>query len=489
MTSPALSKIFLLNKISQYDFSEFKDVVQAKLNQGKRLVTYYGNRKSSSEISLTIVFIDQANELWVDRFSSIDGLKLPSLVNDYPLFHIFEREIWEQTGLCFEGHPWLKPLRFSSNSNHRIDDYPFFCVQGREIHEVGVGPIHAGIIEPGHFRFMCQGEKVEHLEIQLGYQHRGIEKLLLGQNPKKLLPLIESVAGDSSIAYAIAYAQSLEKLCQIQVSADVKLLRMIGLELERIAMHLTGLAGIATDVGFLPGSSTYSRLRTAVINTMMRISGSRFGRGWIRPGGIRFGLDSKMRTEIIGILKSLQKDIQIINDCMFSARSVRSRLKNVGKISAEDAKNLGLVGMIARSCGVFIDLRFGELSWKDYLHQPINLANTSGDCFARSLFRRDEIDASIKWLFSVLENDLSPSMTLLDALIPNSLVITLIEGWRGEIVHCLETDARGNLLHYRLQDPSLRNWFGLAYAMRNNEISDFPICNKSFDLSYCGNDL
>jgi Ni,Fe-hydrogenase III large subunit len=230
-------------------------------------------------------------------------------------------------------------------------------VRGQEVHEVGVGPIHASVIEPGHFRFMCHGEQVHHLEIQLGYQHRGVETLLLRRPPLALTSLVESIAGDTSIAYAWGYCAAIEALSGVQVSMESDLVRGIALELERIAMHLVSLTGMASDIAFLQGGATYGRLRTAIINAMMRICGSRFGRGWLRPGGVRFGITDELRGDLLATLSAFARDMAQVNDLVLSARSVRFRFQGVGVVDRKTAEEIGLVGLAARASGVPLDTR------------------------------------------------------------------------------------------------------------------------------------
>jgi Ni,Fe-hydrogenase III large subunit len=240
----------------------------------------------------------------------------------------------------------------------------------------------------------------------------------------------------------------------------------------------------------LPGASTYGRLRTTAINSSMRLCGSRFGRGAVRPGGNGVTLDDSLRELLRSNVRLMRTDTAIIDDAFQSARSVRHRLVGVGAISTETATQLGLVGMAARMAGVPIDTRLAAYGL--YEHHPIKLCTKpSGDCWARARLRIAEIEASLDWLDRVLTepHDWQPARTKLPALPPSHLAIAVVEGWRGEVVHCIETGADGALVHYKVQDPSLRNWMGLAQAVRGNDISDFPICNKSFDLSYCGNDL
>jgi Ni,Fe-hydrogenase III large subunit len=464
------------------------------LNEGARLVTLFGRKVTIDNVVTSAVFQNTDGHLSVLRGHGQCTDSFPSLTPRHAAAQMFERELWEQTGLMPIGHPWLKPVRYEGARQQQLHTHDFFTVRGQEVHEVGVGPIHASVIEPGHFRFMCLGEEVQHLEIQLGYQHRGMEALLLQRPPLSLTSTIETVAGDSSIAYAWAYCAAMEALSNHTVSAQTEQVRGVALELERVAMHLASLNGLATDIAFLQGGATYGRLRTAVINASMRACGSRFGRGWLRPGGVRCGLTEELRQDLLTTLTAFAKDFTQMNELMLASTSVQARFKGVGVVTAEDAKALGLLGLVARASGVAIDSRMSLPGALYQAHPMPALSETSGDCWARMLLRMREIDASVQWLLQVLAQP--PQQQPADALLAptqtlqaDALCVSLREGFRGEVVHVVETNHAGQVLHYKLQDPSLLNWFGLGYCLRNNEISDFPICNKSFDLSYCGSDL
>ncbi len=469
------------------------DACAQRLSAGERMLTLYG-RPAHTEVITTAVLLGPNGALSVLRGCGPVGNSYPSLTALFPAVQMLERELWEQTGLTPTGHPWLKPVRFAGVRQQAMADYPFFHMRGQELHEVGVGPIHASVIEPGHFRFQCLGEEVQHLEIQLGYQHRGVEALLLQRAPLSQTSTIETVVGDSSVAYAWGHCAAIEALAGHAVDPAVERVRGVALELERVAMHLASLGGLATDIAFLQGGASYGRLRTAIINASMRACGSRFGRGWLRPGGVRIGIDDELRQDLLVTLSAFATDLAQVNRLMHESRSVRARFQGVGVISQADALGLGLVGLVARASGVAIDTRT-ELPGRLFQARPIPLlTGLDGDCWSRTELRMREIDASVVWLNQVLkEPDLDLRATELLAantpLQPEALCISLTEGFRGEVVQVLETDAAGRLAHCKLQDPSLKNWFGLALCMRNNAISDFPICNKSFDLSYCGNDL
>ncbi|MBP7790491.1 MAG: hypothetical protein KA024_01520, partial [Zoogloea sp.] len=293
---------------------------------------------------------------------------------------------------------------------------------------------------------------------------------------------------------AWGYCAAVEALSNSPVSLETDLLRGIALEMERIAMHVATLNGLATDVAFLQGGGTYGRLRTAIINATQRVCGNRFGRGWLRPGRAR-ELSEVLRQDLIQTLTAFARDFTEINELMLASLSVKARFQGTGIVSTKTAQELGLVGVVARASGVEIDTRV-QLPGRVYERFPAELiTESSGDCWARMKQRMREADASVQWLLKVLGDtalDLSGSAApdaLGKPLAPETLCLSLIEGTRGPVVQVLETSSQGQLLHYKVQDPSLPNWFGLAMALRDNDISDFPICNKSFDLSYCGNDL
>ncbi len=480
--------------------SELMTQCRQALEANSFLISLFGRQALASEaagIVVTAVLLQPAQGLRVLRGHAQPNQGYPCLTAQFPAVQMLERELWEQTGLTPESHPWLKPLRYEGVRQGQMADYPFFKVRGQEVHEVGVGPIHAGVIEPGHFRFMCHGEQVLHLEIQLGYQHRGVEELLLKRPPQRQTAVVESIAGDSVVAYAWAFNAALEKMLNLAVSPAVHASRAIGLELERIAMHLATLAGLATDIAYLQPAGSYQRLRTAIINASQRICGNRFGKGWVRPAAAA-PLDAALRQDVLQTLHNFLPDFMQVNTLMTASRSVQARFQGVGQITTLTALELGLTGVVARASGVASDLR-QTLPDGLYALQPCQpIRQTTGDCWARMCQRMQEAQASTQWLIDRLSD---PALHLSDEptavgqsvvvgeLPPNTLAVALTEGVRGPVLVALESGNRGQWIHAKVQDPSLTNWFGLAYALRGQTISDFPICNKSFDLSYCGNDL
>ena len=490
-----------LRSAAALDLPAWSQSITQALASGSRLVTLFGrpvlDKPEGARVVLTAVLQNDTHGLQVLRGVAAAGTPgnpatYPSLTTHHPAAQMLERELWEQTGVVPLGHPWLKPVRFEGARQQQMRTYPFFSVRGQAVHEVGVGPVHASVIEPGHFRFMCHGEQVQHLEVQLGYQHRGVEALLQARPPLLRTPLVETVAGDSSIAYAWGYCAAVETLAGADTAPEVTAVRGVALELERIAMHLVGLTGLATDIAFLQGGTSYGRLRTAIINVTQRICGNRFGRGWLRPGGVRHGINSAGQQDLLATLAAFAKDLAEVNALMLAARSVRARFQGVGTVARRAALDTGLVGLSARASGVALDTRHSLPGALYTAHPAQLLTEPGGDCWARLCLRMREIDASVQWLQRVLPTFSAAGQTppaTLGALAAHSLCITVQEGFRGPVVQALETGAQGELLQHKLQDPSLLNWFGLALSLRNNEISDFPLCNKSFDLSYCGNDL
>lgn len=490
MTSSAQVFSVATDGLEVWETKTWRDDVLRRHRHGARLVTAYG-RRTADRVVVTTVFRDSAGALEVTRTRVAAEWGFHELTTDIPAFHCFEREMHEQTGVRIAGHPWLKPVRYEGAMPEAMAAYPYHRIEGKEVYEVAVGPIHAGVIEPGAFRFMCLGEQVHHLEIQLGYQHRGVEGRLLEGSPLALGPLVETIAGDSSVEHAWAYSAAVERLAGIELDLEIDVARAVALELERVAMHLATLSGLSADIAFLQGATTYGRLRTTAINTLMRLSGSRFGRGAIRPGGIGTELGPDLVGEVRANLALLRRDLAPIDACFLDAQTVRHRLQGVGVLTHAQARDLGVVGVAARASGIAIDARAARREGAYHVvPMPVQIAET-GDAWARARVRIAEIAASLVWIETILESHAAWTARRIapGALAKSHLALAVVEGFRGEVVHALETDEDGRLIHYKVQDPSLRNWMGLAIAVRKNEISDFPICNKSFDLSYCGHDL
>ncbi len=470
------------------------------------LSALFGVPRSDQSVRLYAV----TNRATTGRFTVMAadvGDRYPSLTVKTPQAHWFEREIAEQWGVVPEGHPWLKPIRFHRSYVDGRDAWgrspddeilpcvqpagtDYFKVRGDEVHEVAVGPVHAGVIEPGHFRFQCHGENVFSLEIELGFQHRGIERQLIGGPDKRSLHFMETLAGDTSVAHATAYCQMQEGLAGVEAPLRAHAVRCIAMELERLANHTGDLGALAQDVGFLPTASFCGRIRGDWLNATGLICGNRFGRSLVRPGGVRFDIDASMADELLRRVEVAFRDVTGAANLLWNTPTVMARFEDCGAVPRHVADDLGLVGMAGRACGIDRDARrdfpFGIYRF----HQiPVSTWHT-GDVFARAYVRWLEIQRSVRFILDQLrslpgtdiQRDVGP-------LRSDSLIVSVTEGWRGEICHVALTDSDGRFSHYKVVDPSFHNWIGLAMALRNQEISDFPVNNKSFNLSYCGHDL
>ncbi|MDD5350195.1 MAG: NADH-quinone oxidoreductase subunit C [Chthoniobacteraceae bacterium] len=467
--------------------------IREKLAEGASPVALFGEKESAGGFRVWCILGDASeNHLFLTTARMPErGGRFASLARDFPAMSGFECELFEQTGIVPEGHPWLRPVR--AGGAWRGKDgapYAFYRVEGDEVHEVAVGPVHAGVIEPGHFRFQCHGEQILHLEIGLGYQHRGVEALLPRRNAVQRLILVESIAGDSVIAHATAFCAGLESLAGISLSLREHAVRGIAAELERIAMHLASLGGIATDIGFALPAAALGGLRTLVINLTAALCGSRFGRGWIVPGGVRFDVDDQWLGKAKEVLGTVREKFADVKALLFGAASALARFEDTGIVSVEAARQIGMVGMAARASGVDRDVRI-DFPYGIFRYASIgSVMLESGDAYARAEIRALEISHSIDFILEQIEN-LPPAKQkgAAGGVSKEALVVSMTEGHRGEIAHVLLTGANGELSAVKIKDPSFHNWQGLAVAVRENGISDFPLCNKSFDLSYSGHDL
>ncbi len=495
-----------LDRIPVVDYAAFYADLVEKLADPRYHIAHYFAQPDGERMRLFCLLLDdQTAQVLITSHALdyYDEAELPSLTARHVEVHPFEREITERYGIRFSDMPWDKPLRFPfdrRDRNSTIDNYPFYTMEGGALHEVNVGPIHAGIIEPGAFRFICNGEQVLHLEIALGYQHRGVEAAFAAtDNRLRQLCLAEAIAGDSAVAHASAFAETIEKLTGHVRPAELERERAIALELERMAMQIADTGALCMDVGYQLGQVACEALRTMTINTTQAWCGSRFAKGLIRPHGTNHPLTAEKSAMIRRNVAQIARRYDEVRHDIKSSPTLLARFEQCGIVGREEMSRIGGVGQAARASGMARDIRATH-PWGAYAmhlnHQSI--VRRQGDVMARLMVRCREVLQSAVYIDQLLaiyeekyaagENPCArPDYTA--PLAPRSLAFGLIEGWRGEICHIVTTDAAGRIEACRVKDPSLHNWLALALAVRGEGISDFPICNKSFNLSYCGHDL
>jgi Ni,Fe-hydrogenase III large subunit/Ni,Fe-hydrogenase III component G len=437
--------------------------------------------------------------LETDRYRSTTHL--------FPQGHWSERAIWDLFGLVPEGHPRLKhlvlhdpyepgfhPLRRTPLAVPHPEDknrkYRFLEVRGEGVYEIPVGPIHAGVIEPGHFRFSCFGETILNLEIRLGYVHRGVEKRLTEVPWQKARFVAEAAASDTAVGNALAHAVAMESLLDIQPTPHTQALRTLALEIERLAMHIIDVGGVAMDIGLIGIAGTMGRLRGLALGMAQALSGSRFMRGFIMPGGVHDVKPERLK-KVRELCAVLHKELVPVVSMIQQNQNASERMENIGKISQSLAQEFGLVGVAARAAGIAYDCRkhFQHATYPNY--SPPVAVDHGGDIASRTRVRLAEIWTSLDVISAVLDD--LPGQTrapiVPPTLPPDSVACGIVEAFRGELIHLVFTDSDGKIRRYAIKDPSFNNFTTVSIAIRNNLIADFPLCNKSLSLSYSGNDL
>ncbi|MEN6548073.1 MAG: NADH-quinone oxidoreductase subunit C [Armatimonadia bacterium] len=431
-------------------------------------------------------------------------LEYPSLAPAVPAAHRAERAVHDFFGVRAVGprgsqslilHDDVWPLDvtpLAPELGGTRDAYVFRKVLGEGVHEIPVGPIHAGIIEPGHFRFSCVGEIITNLEIRLGYQHRGIEKRLAELPWQQTRYLAESASSDTAAGNALAHAAAIESLLGVDCPPRAQALRTLAVEVERLANHAGDLGALAGDIGYSPGAALFPPLRGAALALAQLLSGNRRQRWYIRPGGVSRDLPQDRLTAFSAGLADLKRRLHDYVPLILDNPSVLDRMEGTGRVTPSMARDFGLVGPAARASGSTYDARTAFAHGVYPTHAPTPATRETGDVLARAQIKADELQSSFQIIESLLDN-LPEGPVQLDcdtATLPlNAVGVGLVEAWRGELIHWITTNDSGEIARYAIKDPSLNNWTGLAIAVRGNLVADFPLCNKSFNLSYSGNDL
>lgn len=432
----------------------------------------------------------------------------PSLVRDIHAVSWYEREIKTFFGLNPAGHYYPEriilhenwpsgtfPLRKDFNWKNRPKDahepsHSFTRVEGEGIYEIPVGPVHAGIIEPGHFRFSVAGEEIILLEPLLGYKHKGSEKLFEVLPLEKKVALAERISGDSSFNHSLAFCEAMESLADITVPERVKYLRVIYAEMERLANHFNDIGFIMLDTGFGFGGSSGARLREMIMRLNEKLTGSRFLRGVNKIGGVAKDIAPSLKRQLSQDLKKIETDFTEVMRISENVGSLINRLKGTGVMDPEAARDHGICGVAARAMGMIMDARV-DFPYAAYDKLKVGMpTEEAGDVYARYTVRVNEVYASFKILHQALskmpEGDIGIGGEF--KFKNNAYALGVTEGWRGNIVYFVATDAKGRVSRVMPRDPSFLNWAAFPYSVKGNVIPDFPLINKSFNLSYSGYD-
>lgn len=466
-------------------------------------------RPATGDFTLTYVFAPPGGRPTVTALAAVSGADpgFPSLATRSFAASRFEREVQDLLGLVPRGHPdprrlalhqfWPEdyhPLRRDAVVRRDFADegqpFPFRRVEGEGIFEITVGPVHAGIIEPGHFRFSVEGETIVNLETRLGFVHKGIEKLFETLPLERTTELAERVSGDESVAHALAWAQALEALAGCAVPPRAAWLRVVLLELERLYNHVGDVGMIVNDTGFAFGHAHCFRIREALLRLNERLTGHRLLRGAVVPGGVAGPATAAPLAELARDVAALAAEFQEVARLSLDNAMVLERLVGTGRLTARTAREMQVVGLVARASGLDADARrdapfaaYGEVD----LRVPVR---AEGDVWARTMVRLDEAAEAARLVALAAERTpAGATRTPLGDLPAGAHALGLVEAWRGPVWHWVLAEGARKVGRVKIADPSCRNWPALEYAVLENIVPDFPLCNKSFNLSYAGNDL
>jgi Ni,Fe-hydrogenase III large subunit/Ni,Fe-hydrogenase III component G len=465
-------------------------------------------RSLNGRFSLYYVFSAPVDDLFLILHVPVDPrhMEVPSVSLVLESVNWFEREMKDWFGIIAfpniyrlashpdwpeDSHQMLKDFDPRAPVPRVRGAFDFKRVQGEGVFEIPVGPVHAGVIEPGHFRFSVAGEPMINLEVQLFYTHKGTEKIAEGMSPQRALFLAESVSGDSSFGHALAFCHCIERLGAIVIPQRAAIIRTMLLELERLHNHIGDVGAMLLDVGFSAGAATAFELKERFLRLNEILTGSRLLRGIASIGGVRRETEEtplKRQALIEGIARGKQSFEELV-DLIMSSSSVLDRLETTGTLRHADASRLGIIGIAGRASGIDRDLR------RDHPHcayPEVNfrvITRVEGDVLARLNVRIDEVRESFSIIEQLQHRHLGEqTFARVAALPPRQSALGYVEGWRGEIIHWAMTDDAGNIYRWKITDPSFRNWRALTVAVHNNIVPDFPVINKSYNLSYSGND-
>ena len=432
----------------------------------------------------------------------------PSIAATHPAANWFEREVMDFFGLTPEGHPNAARVALHDDwpdGHHALRKdfpdarivprvpgafHPFRPVTGQGVFQVPVGPVHAGVIEPGHFRFGVAGEPVLYLQMRLFYTHKGTEKRFEAVPWRHALFLAQSISGDTSVGHALAFAHAIERLTDASVPARASALRVVLLELERLYNHTADIGALATDVAFTVPASRAQAMRERLVRLYADVFGSRLLRGTIAFGGVARDVGPEGCDALRAHLRTFEKEFDDLVTTLIDSGTFTDRVDGTGILSTQAARDLGIVGLAARASGIDTDFR------RDHPHDAYEQVRfevpveEGGDVRARLMVRAREVRQSVVILRQLLARlpDTPLTVPVPDRLPPLASALGWVEAWRGPCTHWVSTDAHGAVARVKVTDPSFLNWPGLIQAVPGNIIPDFPVINKSFNLSYSGND-
>jgi Ni,Fe-hydrogenase III large subunit len=485
-------------------------MVASLIENGCRLTSIFAEDRTAAGSDFLLYYVfdhpEDRSFLLVRVPIPADAPAFPSVAVEVPAVNWQEREIQDWFGLTADGHP--NPRRVALHDNwpdiHPLrKDFPIDTVLppfegeqhvyrptlGEGVFQIPVGPVHAGIIEPGHFNFAVAGEPILYLQLRMFYTHKGIEKRFEQLPVNRAVYLAESISGDSSFSHGTAFCQAIEQAAGIEIPRRAKRMRTILLELERLYNHVGDIGAIATDVGFGVANAHASRLRELILAANEELTGSRLLRGIVCPGGLRHDWEQRQVERCAEALKRFEQEFVDLMRIVDSSDSTRDRLDRTGILHPDKARDLGIVGVAGRASGVDRDVRrdhpyaaYDEVAFRVPVYQE-------GDVLHRMLVRVDEVWQSLRILNEMLAILVpGPCRIAVPVPPPDCVALGAVEGWRGEIMHWIRTGPQGRLERCKIKDPSLNNWPALVEVVQGNIVPDFPVINKSFNLSYSGTD-
>jgi len=488
---------------------QYRKLCEQVHNQGGRLMALWGSdeRTRGGHFALHAALAAQPG-LYALKLPLDDGQdSFPDISDLFPAANRMQRAVFDLLGIhadgCDDQRKWLRhgswpagsyPLRKDFDGRHlspaEPDAYPFVQVEGDGVHEIPVGPVHAGTIEPGHFRFSIIGERVLRLEQRIGYKHKGVEKRFESLTPQDGAKLAGRLSGDTTVANTWAYVMALESLVEFTPPPRAVWLRALFLELERIHNHLGDLGYLGNDVALAFGFAQFWRLKEDMLRLQQDLFGHRYLMDKIVPGGVNCDIGSNRARRLRNQLATLNDEVLVLKNIYDEHAGVQDRFLTTGRVTPALAAKLGLTGLPGRASGQAWDLRV-QYPCAPYDQLDVRMVtHRNGDVAARVTMRFEEVFESIRLIGLILDR-MPPGELRFDmpAIPDNAFALGWVEGWRGEILVALHTGANNTLHRVHPHDPSWQNWPVLEHAIIGNIVPDFPLINKSFNLSYTGQDL